>query len=327
MVRYIIVALIAFILLALLGIWVMSGGPRKIVTGTKQSLHNLNPLSNDVGFHLPWQPVQLFPTLDITDALNSGGDSSSAKGQLANLEAEYDRLNAEAQQTRTFGNPSPFIGQIAIVEDIAGVRAGTEDEYIQIAADYRNTDAIDITGWTLESALTGVRVVVPPAASPFVANSANVLGPTALDPGGLALVATAQSPIGISFRENMCSGYLQQFQEFSPPLSEECPSPSSVLPLTGYNLEQYGDSCFDAIENLSACRFPHNLSGVSTPCRAYLTESLSYNGCVSQNRFRSSFQKNMWRVYLGAPGDLWRNSHDAIRLLDGQGRTVSVFVY
>jgi hypothetical protein len=51
------------------------------------------------------------------------------------------------------------------------------------------------------------------------------------------------------------------------------------------------------------------------------------NGCVNRNNFRSEFYKNMWRVYLGASGELWPNAHDAIRLLDAQGKTVSVFVY
>ncbi len=169
--------------------------------------------------------------------------------------------------------------------------------------------------------------MIPPSASPFLANSANILGATSLAPGGLALVATAASPVGVSFRENMCTGYLSQFQSFTPSLSDECPSPSQILPMTESNLVQYGESCFDAIRNLPSCRFPQDLSGVSASCRAYLTEKLSYNGCVASNSFRAGFNANMWRVYLGASGELWRNSHDAIRLLDAQGKTVSVYVY
>ena len=328
MVRYIIGALLAFVLLALLVIWTMSGGPRKIITSTKASLARAVPSGEDVGFHLPWQPVQVFPTLDITDAFTVDSDAASPQERLAQLEMEYERLNSEVSRSRGFGVASPFAGKVAIVQDPSSLRENSaRDEYIQIAANYANTESVDIAGWTLESALSGVRVVVPPSASPFIANSANVLGPTALDPGALALVLTSPSPVGVSFRENMCTGYLSQFQNFSPSLSEECPSPSDVLPLTAYNLQQYGDACFDAIQNLPPCRFPQNLSDVSSACRAYLTDQLSYNGCVNKNRFRSGFQKNMWRIYLGAPSDLWRNSHDAIRLLDAQGRTVSVFVY
>ena len=329
MIKYIIVALAGFIILALAAIWVLSGGPRRVVTTAKNAVVSAVP-SEESQFKLPWQPVEIFPTLDITDALDltiDEGEKSQAE-QLAELEAEYDRLQSEVQTTRTFGNPSPYIGKVALAKDASGVRANdAREEYVQIAANFSNTEPVDITGWTLESALSGVRIQIPPAASPFIANSANVLGSVSLDPGGLALVASAPSPIGVSFRENMCSGYLGQFQQFTPPLSDECPSPTSVLPLTDYNLQAYGEACFDAVANVPVCRFPQKLESVSFACKSYLTDNLSYNGCVQQNRFRSTFQKNMWRIYLGASGEIWRNSHDAIRLLDAEGKTVSVFVY
>lgn len=329
MVKTIIVALLGFTLLALAVFWVLSGGPRRVIENTQAAIDRATLEEGDVSFQLPWQPAQIFPTLDITDALNIVEDTGITNSQrrLEELEAEYDRLNTEVQTTRTFGNPSPFMGKIVIVEDTSGLRESGAGEYLQIMASYTNAESIDISGWILESALSGVRVMIPPSAAPFLANSANVLKSTTLGPGALALVATAPSPVGVSFRENMCTGYLAQFQSFDPPLAEECPLPSEIMPLTDYNLATYGDACFDAIANLSSCRFPQNLTGVSSACRSFLTEKLSYNGCVSANSFRANFQKNMWRVYLGSSGNLWRDSHDAIRLLDSNGKTVSVFVY
>lgn len=338
MLRYILVALFAFVLLALAGIWVIGGGPRRLATETRESITAAVAPDDSVGFRLPWQPAQIFPTLDITEVLDidmeDGGypeyDYQLSQGeQLAELEAEYDRLRAETGERRTFGAPSPYAGKITIQQDVSGVRMeNPREEYIQIAANYANEGTIDIAGWTIESALSGARIQIPPGASPFLAGSANIIGPILLDPGALALVVSAPSPVGVSFRENMCTGYLGQYQQFEPPLSEECPAASSVLPLTEDNLRRYGGECFDAIANLPACRFPQNLpASVAPACRDFLMSSLSYNGCISENRFRGTFQKNMWRVYLGASGELWRNSHDAIRLLDAQGRTVSVFVY
>lgn len=330
MIKYIIVALLAFTLAALAAVWILSGGPRRIVEDTNALIDASTPEEGDISFALPWQPPQIFPTLDLATALNLSpeDDLSSAQHKLEELEAEYDRLSAEAHGARTFGAPSPFVGKISIVEDTGGVReSDPSEEHLQIMANYSNHESIDISGWILESALSGVRVMIPPSAAPFIANSANILGPTALAPGGLALVASAPSPVGVSFRENMCTGYLSQFQHFSPRLSEECPAPSQVLPLTEENLVNYGGECFESIANLPQCRFPQNLTGVSPACEVFLREKLSYNGCVSANSFRTNFQRNMWRVYLGASGEIWRNSHDAIRLLDTEGRTVSVFVY
>ena len=333
MLRYIIGALLAFTLIALLVIWIVSGGPRKIITDTKMSFIAATPGGG--GFRLPWQPAQLFPTLDITKALDLTDDGSSYDGpvdpgqQLQDLEAQYDQLNKAASDMRSFGTPSPYAGKITIVQDASGVRESeTRDEYIEISANYSNTAPVSIESWMLESALSGARVRIPPVASPFIANVPNQVRGAELEPGGLAIVSSGFSPVGISFRENICSGYLEQFQSFSPPLSEECPSPSDVLPLTAENLQRYGDTCFDALNTTDVCRFPQNLpANISPSCRSYLTSNLSYDGCVSANRYRTAFQKNMWRIFLGSPAELWRNSHDAIRLLDAQGRTVSVFVY
>lgn len=328
MIKYIIGALLAFTLLALAVFWVLGGGPRRTLESAQAAADRKVTEAGDVTFALPWQPAQIFPTLDLSDALQVNDYEPTTQERLQELEAEYDRLSGEVETQRTFGNPSPYRGKVAIVEDISGVReTDPRSEYLQISAQYGNSETIDISGWVLESALSGVRVMIPPSAAPFIANSANVLGGTSLGPGALALVATAPSPVGVSFRENMCTGYLGQFQSFTPPLADECPSPSQVLPLTETNLLQFGESCFDAIANLSQCRFPQNISGVSSACQSFLTEKLSYNGCVSTNSFRSEFHRNMWRVYLGSSSELWRNSHDAIRLLDAQGKTVSVFVY
>lgn len=336
MLRPIILALIAFTLLALLGMWIVSGGPRSLVDETRESIRSAIVQDENVGFRLPWQPVELFPNIDITETLQISDEEisypdfqASQEDQLAELEAEYDRLKAETSQRRTFGTPSPYAGKIGIAHDVIGIRASdAREEYIQIAANYSNSESIDIAGWTIESALSGTRFQIPPGASPFIAGSANILGPVLLDPGGLALVTSAPSPVGVSFQENMCTGYLAQYQTFDPPLAEECPIPSQVVALTEENLRAYGDRCFDAIANISQCRFPQNLpTDIYPACRSILMNSLSYNGCLNDNRFRSTFAKNMWRVYLGASGELWRNSHDAIRLLDAQGRTVSVYVY
>ncbi len=123
MIKYIIVALIAFTLLALAVIWVLSGGPRRVVDSTQNLFSRAVP--DESGFRLPWQPVEIFPTLDITDALNFTEEEPTLgpEERLRALEAEYDRLNSEVQTTRTFGNPSPYLGKITIVDDLSGVRA------------------------------------------------------------------------------------------------------------------------------------------------------------------------------------------------------------
>ncbi len=329
MFRQTVLVLLGFIVIAFIVMWVIGGGPRRSINQI-QAIDVL-PFSSkgEAGFRLPWQPAQLFPTIDLSDALQFDEENEmSPEYQLAVLEEEYDRLNRAASETRTFGNASVHTGAISLA-GAGGIRSdAVQEEYLEIVADSRNTASVDISGWSLESAISGTRVYLPGGTSAFLMGTANPLGPIVLDPGGLAIVSSAASPVGASFRENSCTGYLSQFQAFNPPLGGECPMPSAILSLTEENLRIYGDGCFDVVNSLQACEFPQNLPDtLYASCRAFLADRLSYNGCVQQNRTRSTFQKNMWRVYLGAERELWRNSHDAIRLLDAAGRTVDVFVY
>ena len=156
----------------------------------------------------------------------------------------------------------------------------------------------------------------------------NVEDVIALVAGERAIVATGISPVGVSFRENSCTGYLDQFQGFSPAMSRNCPSPEDILPLTEENLRAYGEGCFDYIRELPACTTPLSPpSYISGQCAAYLQNNLSYNGCMNMNRWRPSFAGDTWRIFLNARGELWGNSHDVIRLLDSEARTVDVISY
>lgn len=334
MFRQVVVWLLIFIVLAALTLWVIGGGPREAFKGITD-ITFASPITPDegVGFRLPWQPVELFPTIDITEALQLGEqkntDVGSAQAELLALTEEYERLNREAAAMRTFGTPSPHAGTVYIARDEGGIHAtDAHQEYVQLQAEYRNSSGIDIRGWSLESALTGVRVVIPGAAAPFAQGIPNTVGAVTLSPGGVAILTSGASPVGVSFRENSCTGYLQQFQMFSPPLSERCPAPSSLFPLSEQNLIRYGAECFDAMQGLQSCRFPHDLPHTLTvACRTQLADTLSYNGCVRAHSARADFHDDMWRLYLGAPSELWRASHDVIRLLDAEGRTVDVFTY
>ena len=334
MFRHVVIWLLICIVLAALVFWVIGGGPREAFNSITSISFLPSLSSEDVsGFRLPWQPVELFPAIDITGALAIadpyGKGASSPESQLVALTEEYERLNREAAAMREFGTPSPYARAVYIGRDEAGIHAtDASEEYLQLQADYQNSAAIDIRGWSIESALTGVRVTIPGAAAPFTQGIPNTLGAVTLSPGGIAILTSGTSPVGISFRENTCTGYLQQFQPFTPPLAERCPSPASLMPLNEQNLVRYGSDCFDAIQGLQSCRFPNDLSHTLTvACRTELTNTLSYNGCVRAQSYRADFQTDVWRLYLSSPHELWRTSHDVLRLLDAQGRTVDVFTY
>ena len=180
----------------------------------------------------------------------------------------------------------------------------------------------------MQSALTGVRAFFPRGADLFFVGAVNAQQDIYLDPEGSAVISSGPSPVGTSFRENVCTGYLDGLQTFRPALSRDCPAPADSLPLTADNLRTYGDACFDFVRELPLCTLPLSApSSVSPACRIFLANNLSYNGCVQNYRYKTGFQRGAWRIYLNAGGELWRNSHDVIRLLDAEGRTVDVLTY
>lgn len=235
----------------------------------------------------------------------------------------------DVADAQTFGNPSPMFGSVRFIPAYSNTSGNiAQEEFVVLESSTENTAPVSITSWSLQSALTGVRVALPDAAELLRGGHVNNATGVSLNPGATAVITSGQSPVGISFRENVCTGYIAQFQPFYPPLSLQCPTPSSELPLTAYNLEEYGDECFDVLNVLPTCHFPENVPQTISPsCGLFLKTALSYNGCVSRHLGDYGFALDSWRLYLGSAGALWRNTHDAIRLLDSEGQTVDVYVY
>lgn len=332
MLRTILIWVAISIAVILLLLWLLSGGVGKI-TQAAQGIANpfsyfFGSSSSTAAFRLPWQPDMTSFGADLSQTLDSeGGSSQSPEEQLSSLQDEYDALNAKANEAKTFGTPSPYRGKVRISEGYSASGSG-EGEYVGIAAGVNNTTPVDITGWSFQSALTGVRGFIPRGASLFLMGSVNPQTDIYLNPGDEGIVSSGSSPLGTSFRENICTGYLEQLQSFNPRLESNCPPPSESFPETADNLRTYGEVCFDFVRSLPSCTYPLSMPTDASPsCRTFLSNNLSYNGCVQNYQHTSGFARQGWRIYLGAGGELWRNTHDIIRLLDTEGRTVDVFTY
>src|SRR3990167_7254544 len=101
--------------------------------------------------------MAIAPGSSVTGPITFAAPMTKADAQSTyyDLEAEYERLNEEAAKARTFGNPSAYSGTVSIAHNTAGVRATVaHDEYVEIAANFQGSTAIDIAGWSLESALS-----------------------------------------------------------------------------------------------------------------------------------------------------------------------------
>lgn len=326
MIRRILWRVVIGIFILLLLLWLISGG-FSAVGKTARTLVNpvsfiVNGSTSGSAIRLPWQI-----DAPLGADLSGSTSASSNEGQTPEEYAQaYRDLSKRAVEAQTFGDPSSYAGKVSLRGGETSERDPSR-EYIEI--EVSGSSPVNITSWSLQSAVSGERLFIPPVANPFILGSVNTLEPAYLAPGDTAIVVSGPSPVGVSFHENMCTGYLNELQQYVPPLSNDCPRASDALSETPDTLRIYGASCFDYVASIPQCHFPGVLlpSSLSAPCRSYLVNTYSYNGCVQANRYDPSFPSSAWRIYLNSRVELWDNAHDIIRLLDSQGRTVDTLTY
>lgn len=333
-----------FLLVIILIVTWLAGGALKNIVGSAGSF--VNPFEVlFTGQVTPGNSFQYFPPpampyvtkggtqfYNPTTTITAGGDSATYENiqdQYSELDSEYDTLAKSVSDARTFGEPSPYRGLVSFSYSNSASEANPSEEYIELNANSGNKRNILLKGWSIQSIISGMRVPIPRADIALKTNTAPVLQYVELGPGESAYVITGASPVGASFRENMCSGYLNQFNSFVPDITTNCPSPSAMLPNTADNLQYFGASCVDFVSSLPSCQLYMGPipEGLAPQCVSLVQEMLSYNGCIDHFRFRAGFNSGVWRLYLNAPRELWNNRHDVIRLLDASGKTVDVLSY
>ncbi len=272
------------------------------------------------------------PTLDTAlsdDTYNTPRRAADITDELTDIEQQYDTLTARIVDAKQFGDPSPYRGLITIADSYSGAEADDPAlEHITLVAHSGNTAPVSITGWSLQSLYGHTRVMIPNGTRTFAMGQVSLTAPIALDPGDRAVVTTGASPVGLSFKENLCTGYLGQFQTFVPSLEERCPSAESEVLAEPATSRAADPACVAYARTLSSCRFPFgDPPDVSSLCYAFIRNSLTYSGCVARHSWRPSFNKGEWRIFLNQSRELWQGDHDVVRLLDAQGRTVDVWSY
>ena len=197
-------------------------------------------------------------------------------------------------------------------------------EYVGLSASGPGT--VSLTGYRLVSSKTHGTATIQGGSEVARAGSINPNNAVILRPGDHVVVITGSSPIGTSFRENSCTGYLGQFQSFYPSLIKNCPLPTSEV-TRAYSGGDTG-SCIAFATRVSQCSTLVSGSGQSSPsCMNFLQSTLSYNSCVDAHQQDSGFASPNWRVYLGQGSELWANDHDTITLMDPSGKEVDSFTY
>lgn len=223
---------------------------------------------------------------------------------------------------------SPFREKITIVSVGAPRSARPIDESITIrfgsffSGFSKGDERIDIGGWTLENR-RGTQVEIPLASEIYGATAS---APIALHGGEEVIIATAHPTFSESFRENRCTGYLNESHSFVPQLSEYCQT-YSLDDLFARNLN---NACIDLVLKSRRCRqvrIAFEQMDAGNACVAFAGEHLNYAGCLKENREKPDFLLGVWRVFLRRSETLWDPTHDRIILRDKNGLIVDEYAY
>lgn len=141
-----------------------------------------------------------------------------------------------------------------------------------------------------------------------------------------------------SFKENSCTGYLDETYEFPRGLEKSCVRPAKEV---GYST--LDTSCKRYVDQLQTCHTPKyggrnndneicrdcvdGEEGLSSMCIAYVKSHFSYEGCLANHIGDKDFEGKTWYVYLHRPWEMWANEDEKISLFDPSGVLVDSVSY
>ncbi len=275
------------ILLVIFAVWVSAGGP-----------------NNPISFQGPY-----------LNPITTTGTTADA----------YGDPNSFSPIGTTVTGDSTHTGAVTFSRNISGTT--TQDprqEHVSIQLGFSASEGVSLAGWKLRSSESGMEIALPAAVLLPNPGRVNQSAPVTLMPGEQAIIVSGRSPVGISFKENICSGYFEEHQDFAPSLNLYCP--------TGY--QEYsragGDDseCEFYVRSVPQCatrtRVPSELSD---SCEDFVEQGLTYDGCAARHHMEAGFYGDTWRLFLGSGNELWKREHETILLIDAQGKTVDALSY
>jgi hypothetical protein len=303
-------------------IWVATGGPTRPISWAGPFLNAPTPLGSGGAYFLPGAGFKIGSSFLPSANFAIGGGETSLGGSSAPLDPLI------------YGPTSQYHGQVYFTGNSSDEEQTLADvEYITLQTSTGADTNIPITGWKFISMQTGNSATIGTAAVVPVSGAVNTTGAIILHPGNTAYFTSGRSPTGISFRENICAGYLDQYQQLTPIIALQCPSPTAEY------VDTYGDrpnddpNCLNFVNSLAQCenvtRLPITSDGnpLSSRCYSFATQHLSYNSCVANHSKDIGFPGTVWHFFFGRSTELWAQPHDTIKLVDSSGKTVDVFSY
>jgi hypothetical protein len=300
-------------------LWFFTGGPQRETAHQGQFLRPLAPVGTGeaYGNYYTGKPYNQKSVLDLPDE----PEVVIKKAEEAVQNFFEQRKEAERIHSNS------MIAETIYFDGVAGAKNTSPDtEYIRIVASPDVKGTIPLSGLSLKSVALGTGAIIPQAANLPLSGVTVTKTNVSLPANGRALITTGRSPLGTSFRVNICTGYLDQFQDYTPTLIKECPNPSDELRMFGPGNEQ---ECADFVAGLPRCRaFQGPLpSTLSNSCKTFIAERLTYNGCVFNHETDSNFFKNEWRLFLDKTKEAWAAKNEIIKLIDARAKIIDAITY
>ena len=264
--------------------------------------------------------------------------------------------NTGSSGGNTAASDSSYTRNISLGRGNASYTYQPYEEYITI--DNRGREPVDITNWQLKNGKDKRAYDLGGSLKYFPADTAKIgQAATFVSPSGLnkfqnvvlkesetAIITTgsvgSQVPYKIvSFKENICSGFLEDLSEytFTPPLERNCPRPADEPGVNALDTE-----CRKFIERMASCRTPefntrdregeicyNCVDGklLSSSCVAFIKNHFNYGSCIANHANNLNFSGRTWRIFLGRGWEMWAEDYETIELFDQLNRLVDHRAY
>ena len=299
-------------------LWLVGGGPNR-------------PLSQAGLFTsfmpgIPSVPDSELRAGDDTDL----EDTDDVQRELEDVQEELERVQAELERIKLLGETSPFEGTVTIRKSTTGLRrTNPKEEYVELRISSRNDTRLSLAGWSIENAVTKAKYTIPDAAILPQFGSVSYEQPILAAPGDSLFIVSGRSPVGVSFRTNMCTGYFEQFQDFNPSLARSCPLPREEIPFIEGGTILTNERCLNFVRTIPRCTMVLNdiPFEIDNTCRTLVQDRLNYTGCVKRHKNTSDFFGDEWYLFLKREREFWEGTHGVVKLVDPNGKTVDYYVY
>ncbi len=182
----------------------------------------------------------------------------------------------------------------------------------------RDQRPVNVSGWLIKGNIGSY--YIGKAVEVYDPTGLNEAGTIFLAPGSVLHIYSYPGPIDRNFQVNKCLGYLQNSNQFDPPLTNLCPrfEKGDVAHLSG--------SCQRYLRSLPRCALPDDNSPLwqDRNCAEKLSQ-LNYKSCFENHRLDRDFLTGEWRLY--GSGQVLDLLHDQVYLFDQQGMVVDSYVY